>query len=179
MYYTRQDYSKNEKKLKRSEQYLADLQEELLEKKGSVVLMSGKVSRMCAEKILQKGSLVEEKIEHQRLCAEREEHTKLFNFGQMFARKVGEEKDYGKSKIRLFVERVFGLKESQQKQLDIDVNAILSCGGNAKEFRHEVIDVLKEIESSSGKVSRLAKLFKKKKYQTNKLIQNTITRLEQ
>lgn len=183
LYYTRKDYSKSEKKIKRTRQYLVELQEELLEKKGLLALATDQVSKQCAENLLQKAFLLEERMAHQHLCAEREQHTKIVQFGQLFARKIGGERDSNKSRIRLYFERVFGLRESRQTRVNKDISSIILIGGchdkenvSNTELRGEAIDVLKEIESSSGKISRLARFFKKKP-STNKLVGNAIGQL--
>ena len=96
---------------------------------------------------MEQGGLVSDNIQHQRLCAQREMRTKLFNFGQKFARYVQDGKDQGKSKIRVFFERIFGSKKGkQQEKLNVDINSMLF--GNVLESRLEVVDVLKNIGKS-------------------------------
>ena len=184
LYYTRKDYSKSEKKVKRDKEYLAELREELLEKKGALAMTNAQVSKQCAENLLQKAFLLEERMTHQRLCAEREEHTKIVEFAQLLTYKIGGERDSKKSRIRLYFERVFGLQDSRQTRISKDISSVILTGGckddenvNNTEFRSEAVDVLKEIKPSSGKISRLARFFKKKNPSTDKLIGNAIQKL--
>ena len=149
LYYTRQDYSKNEKKLKRSKQQLENIKEDISLCKQEIVDNDTETFRLYTERVIEQGGLVSDNIQYQRLCAQREMHTKLFNFGQRFARYVQDGKDQGKSKIRVFFERIFGSKKGkQQEKLNVDINSMLF--GNALESRLEVVDVLKNIGKSSS-----------------------------
>lgn len=181
LYYTRKDYSKSEKKIKQDSQHLVELQEELLEKKGALALASDKVSKQCAENLLQKGFLLEERMTHQRLCAERKEHTNTIHFSHLFAQTIDCKRDSNKSRIRIYFERVLGLREAQQTRVNKDIRSIILAGCDDKnvsctELRGEAINLLKEIESSSGKISRLARFFKRKS-STGKLVGNAIKQL--
>lgn len=182
LYYTRKDYNKSEKKIKRNRQYLIELKEELLEKKGALALSNDQVSKQCTKNLLQKAFLLEERMTHQRLCAERKEYTKIIQFGQQIAQKIGGERDNNKSRIRLYFERVLGLRDSRKTRMNEDISSIILNGGCADqnvgnaELRGDVINVLKDIESSSGKVSRLARFFKNKPF-TRKLVGNAIGQL--
>ena len=148
LYYTRQDYSKNEKKLKRSKQQLDNVKEDIVLCQQEIIATDNEVFRMHSKRVMEQGGLVSDNIEHQRLCAQREKRTKLFTFGQLFARKVQDGKDQGKSKIRVFFERVFGLKKGQQKKCNADINSMLF--GDVLESRLEVVGFLKNIGKSSS-----------------------------
>jgi len=148
LYYTRQDYSKSEKKLKRSKQQLDSVKEDISLCKQEIIDTDNEKFRLYTERVMEQGGLVSDKIQHQRLSAQREMRTKLFTFGQQFAHYVQDGKDQGKSKVRILFERVFGLKkEKQQKKLNVDINSMLF--GNVLESL-EVVDVLKNIGKSSS-----------------------------
>ena len=152
LYYTRQDYSKNEKKLKRSRQQLDNVKEDISLCQQEIIDTDNKAFRLYSEHVLEQGGLVSDQIEHQRLCAQRQMRTKLFTFGQQFAHCVQAGKDQGKNKIRVFFERVFGLKkEKQQKQLNVEISSMLY--GNVLDSRLEVVNVLKNIKKSSASSS--------------------------
>ena len=151
LYYTRQDYSKNEKKLKRSKQQFENIKEDIALCKQEIVETDNETFRLYTEQVLEQGGLVSDQIEHQRLCAQREMRTKVFALGQQFARKVQTCRDQGKSKIQVFFERVFsGLNKKDtacvskfQHKLNTDINSMLF--GDILESRLEVADVLKNI----------------------------------
>ena len=126
LYYTRQDYSKNEKKLKRSKQQLENIKEDISLCKQEIIDTDTETFRLYTERVMELGSLVSDNIQHQRLCAQREMRTKLFNFGQKFERYVQDGKDKGKSKIRVFFERIFSSKKlKQQMKLNVDILSLI------------------------------------------------------
>ena len=204
LFYLRQDHSKNAKKLKRNKQYLADLQDDLQERRGSVALMSCKISKVCADRILQSGCLLEKALEHQRLCAEREERIATQQFAEAFARKLKDEKVKGRSCIRRFFERIFGgqdglqrqesKKQLQEEKLNNDVFPMFyaSNSDDAKNAVH----LLKQIDCESSRLegtadrnnrcrrSRLSKFFKRQGTQNDsvggmsKLLRTGIEKLD-
>ena len=147
LYYTRQDYSKNEKKLKRSKQQLENIKEDISLCKQEINDTEDQTFRLYTERVLEQGGLVTDQIEHQRLCIQREARSKLFTFGQQFARYVQGGRDQGKSKIRRFFERVFSganKKEAEfQQKLNVDINSMLF--GDVMDSRIEIVKVLENI----------------------------------
>ena len=96
-----------------------------MESKATVARINGKIAGWFVQRAFKKASLMECEFEHRQLCAQREERTKKFQLGQMFARKIEDDEDKGKNKIRDFFERIFRVKEEkeeQQKRLNSDVN---------------------------------------------------------
>ena len=153
LYYMRQDYSKNEKKLKSSLKQIDNVKEDISLCKQEIIDTDNETFRLYSECVLEEGGLVSDQIEHQRLCVQRETRTKLFNFGEHLASYVQSNRQQGKSKIRLFFERVFsglskGKEQQFQNKLNDDINSLLF--GDVLDFRLEVADVLKNIE---GKLS--------------------------
>ena len=135
--------------MKRSKQQLENIKEDISLCKQEIIDNDTETFRLYTERVMEQGGLVSDNIQHQRLCAQREMRTKLFNFGQKFARYVQDGKDQGKSKIRVFFERIFGSKKGkQQEKLNVDINSMLF--GNVLESRLEVVDVLKNIGKSSS-----------------------------
>jgi len=146
LYYTRQDYSKNEKKLKRSKQQLDNIKEDISLCKQEINDTEDQTFRLYTERILEQGGLVSDQIEHQRLCVQRETHSKLVAFGQQFARYVQGGRDHGKSKIRRFFERVFGgLNEKKEAEFQHQLNINSMLFGDVMDSRIEIVDVLKNI----------------------------------
>ena len=148
MYYTRQDYSKNEKKLKRSRQQLANAEEDVVLCKQDISNNDNETFTLYSERIREQGSLVDEQIQHQRLCASREKGDAEFKLGQEYARVENSKNTKGKGSFRRFLGRVFGMKSRQEKKLNSDINSMLS--NDAFEARIQVVKVLKDIQQKNG-----------------------------
>ena len=84
LYYTRQDYSKNEKKLKRTQQQLEHISDDIQKCKQEIVTVTDDTYGTHCQRVFEQGFHIKEHMQCEQMRADRELRHGLFQCGKAF-----------------------------------------------------------------------------------------------